>query len=247
MKGGDQNEIAAGEKTPPHPDPLPPGAREIIGKDADRPRSMTDNRPMIHYVFRPENTYETEFRGKRAIGVRDLGKGEPAELVILETFEPYERAFLKWDPDWAQYKSNWLDLAVNIIGFVPFGVLLMLALSKEGTRDEGVGTSAAQRQERRSQKPTADSQQPAATRQENPPASPFAKGGGVVVAVVLAVVAGFVVSLAIEYLQAYLPSRDSSVRDFITNVFGTAIGAIAAAWLVRRRGADCRAIAASRQ
>jgi VanZ family protein len=57
------------------------------------------------------------------------------------------------------------------------------------------------------------------------------------VAVVLAVVAGLVVSFAIEYLQAYLPSRDSSLRDLITNVLGTAIGAIAAAWLVRRRGA----------
>jgi VanZ family protein len=55
------------------------------------------------------------------------------------------------------------------------------------------------------------------------------------VVVVLAVVAGFVVSFAIEYLQAYLPSRDSSMRDLITNTLSTLIGALAAVWLVKCR------------
>jgi len=178
-----------------------------------------DTQPLIHYVFQPENTYETVFRGKKALGVRDLGKGVAADLVIPEHFAPYERVYLGWDPDWMKRSSNWLDVAVNILGFVPFGVLLVFALrakkclsvlvpeclseDKEGTRDAGVGT----------------------------------RGRKKVVAVVLAVVAGFVVSFAIEYLQAYLPSRDSSMRDLVTNVLGTAIGAVAAALLVRCRQA----------
>ena len=56
---------------------------------------------------------------------------------------------------------------------------------------------------------------------------PFMKGGGgmgnrdAAIAVGLAVVVGFGVSLAIEWLQAYLPSRDSSLRDLICNTIGT--------------------------
>jgi hypothetical protein len=205
--------------------------------------SNEDRRPLIHYVFNQENTYETEFRGKRAVGVRDLGKGEPADLVIPEHFEPYERVFLRWDVNWSQYKANWTDVVVNILGFIPFGALLLLVLGNGklgigrrgfGLQDSGFGT-----------------------KEENPPRSPFMKGGGMegdsfangggpeggpfmkrgglVVAVILTVVVGFGVSFAIEYLQAYLPSRDSSLRDLVCNTVGTATGAIAAAWMVGRR------------
>ena len=94
-------------------------------------RQAQDDRPLVHYVFKPENTYETEFRGRKALGVRDLGKGEPADLVIPEYFEPYKRVFLGWDPEWMDYKANWLDLAVNVLGFVPFGMLLIFAAGKK--------------------------------------------------------------------------------------------------------------------
>jgi hypothetical protein len=51
--------------------------------------------------------------------------------------------------------------------------------------------------------------------------------------VLLTVVAGFVVSFAIEWLQAYLPSRDSSLRDLITNILGTFVGAVIATLTLR--------------
>jgi VanZ family protein len=42
----------------------------------------------------------------------------------------------------------------------------------------------------------------------------------------ITVLLGFVFSLAIELLQVYLPTRDSSLLDLICNVVGTLIGVI---------------------
>ena len=215
-----------------------------------------DKRPVIHYVFKPENTYETEFRGERALGVRDLGKGEPADLVIPERFVPYKRSYLAWDPDWTKRSSDWLDFIINIVGFMPFGFLLFVQFVRRHVEGD--------RRQERSQQSTVDSKEvysPQPTVDSQIPLNPsFAKGEGIkeseiaahpsdarndkqqiVAAVGLAVVVGFGVSLAIEWLQAYLPSRDSSLRDLITNGIGTFIGSfvIAVVYLkygtVRRR------------
>jgi VanZ like family/Concanavalin A-like lectin/glucanases superfamily len=236
------------------------GSKERTGSRGDQ----EDKRPLIHYLFNTENTYKTMFRGKKAIGVRDLGKGEPADLVLPEQFAPYERVYLRWDLDWERISSNRVDVLINIIGFIPFGFLLTFAIAKKqclsvlvperlsvqrkclsekqqvpeclsedkkegiglpasgvgikeqgpGTRDKGVGTKDGFR-----------------LRDNN--------GEGIdkkrlAYMVFLTVVAGFVVSFAIEYLQAYLPSRDSSLRDLICNTVGTAMGAVAAALLLAK-------------
>jgi hypothetical protein len=165
------------------------GARNKMETDGAQPAAGHRNsaaagvaRPLIHYVFAPENTYATEFRGGKALAVRDLGTGAAADLVVPDYFMPYQRAYLGWQKDWMQNTSNWLDVAVNIIGFLPLGVLLMHLLTNRGM-----------------------------------PA---------MAALCIAVSAGFIVSFGVEYLQAFLPSRDSSLRDLIANGAGTLIGSI---------------------
>ena len=97
-----------------------------------------------------------------------------------------ESPMRSYRPTW----SYWKDVALNVVGFIPFGFFTATYFSS--------------------------------VRQ--------VKG-----AVAIAVVLGFVTSLIIETLQAFLPTRDSGINDIITNTVGTTLGAMTYAYF---RGAS---------
>ncbi len=221
-----------------------PGLQAAGGNE----EKAAEDRALIHYIFRPEYTYGTEFRGGKALGVKDLGKGLPADLVIPEYFMPHKRVFLDWQTDWMDKKTYWLDVVVNIFGFIPVGALLFLQLARrrldtqaDSRRQTADGRQQAADESQQSadgrqqtaenrRQPTVDGRQPIVNHRH--PMQTYR--AGICGLVIFAVAAGFAVSILIEWLQAYLPSRDSSLRDLAMNTTGTLIGALAAAWIWRK-------------
>ena len=90
-------------------------------------------------------------------------------------------------PFWVEFRPSWgywVDVAINIVGFVPFGFFFYAYFSLAG----------------RIKRPA-----------------------------LVAIFLGFTLSLTIESLQSFLPTRDSGTTDIITNTLGTCLGV----WLYR--------------
>ena len=105
------------------------------------------------------------------------------DLVIPSVFRAPKKGILV--PPWRVHKfdrSFWIDVFVNILGFIPFGIAVYAWLWKDRDRK---ATST----------------------------------------MVIAILLGAGISLFIELLQVYLPTRDSSLTDVMNNLIGTYLGA----------------------
>ena len=136
----------------------------------------------------------TNDSGLKALYLFNEGGGRRAEdssisrhhLDIPEIFQPVHKEFLiaPWK-DLSYDRPDYSDIAVNILGFIPFGFCFFL--------------------HRRSVKPRR-----------------------LLANFVFVVLVGALVSLTIEIIQAWLPSRTSSATDLLTNIFGALLGAVLA-------------------
>jgi VanZ family protein len=136
-----------------------------------RPNLTQEEAPIALYLF-------DERAGDIAHSQFDHG----VDLKIPNRYFVLHPPFLEspmhsYRPTW----SYWKDVALNVVGFIPFGFFT---------------------------------------------ATYFCSVRQVKGAVAIAVVLGFLTSLIIETLQAFLPTRDSGWNDIITNTVGTALGAM---------------------
>lgn len=109
--------------------------------------------------------------------------GNQNHLFIPSTFKALKRTFFSSPIE--DFKLTWnyfIDIAVNLFGFIPFGYFVFgyLYTSKKQYSITGMA--------------------------------------------LLTILIGFGISFAIEFTQAYLPTRSSSLTDLINNTVGTAIG-----------------------
>src|ERR1700722_15475479 len=141
------------------------------GTISRRPRTTHAQRPLALYLF-------TEHTG--AIVHDSLGSH--TNLIIPERFLVLHPEFLS--APWHHFRSTpgyWEDVAINILGFIPFGLSFLAYFSSVRLTKN---------------------------------------------AALLVLLLGFLTSLTIEVLQAWLPTRNSGINDLITNTFGTGLGVL---------------------
>jgi exosortase len=72
------------------------------------------------------------FKGSNGKIIRDVGEGKAANLEIPYFFKPYKRTVLDFGCQWMfQNTHNYVDLWIDIIGFMPLGFLLAAYLTKK--------------------------------------------------------------------------------------------------------------------
>ena len=118
-----------------------------------------------------------EFNGESGLRISNTA-GPFNPLFVPEHLVFSQKALAKPDI----YRNNVKDVILNIVGFIPFGVVFALLSSKVLNWPPGR-------------------------------------------ACLVTILAGVLISLFIEVVQAYLPTRHSSQSDLICNALGTVIGA----------------------
>jgi hypothetical protein len=111
--------------------------------------------------------------------------GLAPELVIPEVFRMLHKPFLNLPWNEHNDKLGLRDIAINILGFLPFGVLCFACLYFQRRSSHALWWTVG---------------------------------------------AGFAITLTIEVLQYFIPSRGSDVIDLLTNTFGTYLGALLLRW-----------------
>ncbi|MDP9339369.1 MAG: VanZ family protein [Acidobacteriota bacterium] len=107
--------------------------------------------------------------------------GSAPDLLIPDHFRTLHRQVLVWPWQETSDKLELRDIAINILGFVPFGLLLSAYLRINHSVNRTI---------------------------------------------FLTVMAGFAISLTIEVLQVFIPSRGSGILDIFTNTLGTYLGVL---------------------
>jgi VanZ family protein len=142
---------------------------------AGRPQAGDRQSPVAIYLF-------AELQGN----IAHSSSQTDSPLYLPTQYSVMDKTLL--ETPWNAYRPDfnyWYDIAINIGGFIPFG-LFSAALF-------------------------------ALLRPEQRP-------------VFLAILAGTIISLTIESLQWFLPTRDSDMTDVLTNTLGTCIGAGMLRW-----------------
>lgn len=142
-------------------------------------------KPAVLYLF-------DEKRGKKAF---DRGEGK-LHLEIPPRMHTLEKPILS--PPWIGLKLNrnyFIDIIVNIIGFIPLGFILSTTLFKFNVTSEKR-------------------------------------------VVLMTVASCFILSLTIEIIQAWMPSRSSSMLDLMSNTSGALIGVLIYLLIVKLVGAE---------
>lgn len=146
----------------------------------------------LRFVPPGETVQLLRFTEKSGVLVRDFS-GASNDAVLPAWPTAIERSFLSDDPTRDERRSSRRnDIAVNLLGFIPFGLLFAVLLSNRQRR-----------------------------------------AGYVIIAVTLC---GFAISLGIETIQAWIPTRSSSSLDLLLNTLGAAVGALGSR--IMRRGPE---------